>query len=195
MEKQSTCLNCIIYPEEHNGTILSTYEARAKQLAMPPNYIGPNNYSNPVGAPRVNHKYVTVYLPQSLRLSTYSIFLPFLVCTSSNNKYPFATCHLFFRCFSLAFWAAKVLLQLGWPKNEAISVCKHWLFSEVFLSFRTSSFCKSVWYCKIRFRCSSWYYVFSVVPFYELEVSVITQQMYIHNYTFNFTSNNVFLIP
>ena len=46
-EKQSTLLNCIIYPEEHNGAILSTYEARIKQLATPPNYIGPNNYSNP----------------------------------------------------------------------------------------------------------------------------------------------------
>ena len=46
-EKQSTRLNCIIYPEEHNGTILSTYDARIKQLATPPNYIGPTNYSNP----------------------------------------------------------------------------------------------------------------------------------------------------
>ena len=36
-EKQSTCLNCIIYAEEHNGTILSTYEACIKQLATPLN--------------------------------------------------------------------------------------------------------------------------------------------------------------
>ena len=47
MEKQSTSLNCIIYPKEHNGTILSTYEACIKQLAMPLNYIGQSNYSNP----------------------------------------------------------------------------------------------------------------------------------------------------
>jgi len=49
MEKQSTRLNCIIYPEEHNGTILAMYEARIKQLATPPEYIGPNNYDNPQG--------------------------------------------------------------------------------------------------------------------------------------------------
>jgi len=36
MEKQSTRLNCIIYPGEHYGTILSTYEARIKQLAIRP---------------------------------------------------------------------------------------------------------------------------------------------------------------
>ena len=36
MEKQSTHLNCIIYPEEHNGTVLLTYEACTKQLASPP---------------------------------------------------------------------------------------------------------------------------------------------------------------
>jgi len=34
MEKQSTCLNCIVYPEEHNGTVFLTYVARTKQLAL-----------------------------------------------------------------------------------------------------------------------------------------------------------------
>ena len=57
-EKQSTRLNCIVYPEEHNGTILLTYEAHIKQLATPPNYIGPNNYRNP----RVNHVLSSVTL-------------------------------------------------------------------------------------------------------------------------------------
>ena len=46
MDKQSTRLNCIVYPEEHNGTILLTYEARTKQLATPPTFIGSSNYSN-----------------------------------------------------------------------------------------------------------------------------------------------------
>ena len=46
-DKQSTRLNYIIYPEEHNGTILLTHKARTKQLAMLPTYNGPNNYSNP----------------------------------------------------------------------------------------------------------------------------------------------------
>ena len=36
MEKQSTRFICIIYPEEHNGTVLLTYEARTEQLASPP---------------------------------------------------------------------------------------------------------------------------------------------------------------
>jgi len=40
-------LNCIIYPEKHNGTILLMYEAHTKQLATPPSYDGPNDYSNP----------------------------------------------------------------------------------------------------------------------------------------------------
>ena len=46
MEKQSTHLNCIIYPEEHNGTVLLMYEAHTKQLASPPSNFGPNDYSN-----------------------------------------------------------------------------------------------------------------------------------------------------
>ena len=36
MEKQSTCLIRIIYPEEHNGIALLTYEACTKHLASPP---------------------------------------------------------------------------------------------------------------------------------------------------------------
>ena len=35
MEKQSTRLNSIIYPEEHNGTIPLTHEACTKQFATP----------------------------------------------------------------------------------------------------------------------------------------------------------------
>ena len=45
--KQSTHLNCIIYPEERNGTILLTHKACTKQLATPPSYYGTNNYTNP----------------------------------------------------------------------------------------------------------------------------------------------------
>ena len=47
MDKQSPHLNCIIYPEKHNGTILLMHEAHTKQLVTPPTYNGLNNYSNP----------------------------------------------------------------------------------------------------------------------------------------------------
>jgi len=48
MEKQSTHVICIIYPEEHNGSILLTYEARSYQaVSLASSNLGPNNYSNP----------------------------------------------------------------------------------------------------------------------------------------------------
>jgi len=45
MEKQSTHSLCIIYTEEHNGTVPLTYKARTKQLASPPSKFEPNNCS------------------------------------------------------------------------------------------------------------------------------------------------------
>jgi len=39
MEKQSTCLICIIYPGKHNGTLFSTYEARTEQLERTQNLL------------------------------------------------------------------------------------------------------------------------------------------------------------
>ena len=49
-DKQSTRLNCIIYQEEHNSTILLTYEA---QLAMPRTVLDQTTTVT-LGAPRIN---------------------------------------------------------------------------------------------------------------------------------------------
>ena len=50
--KQSTRSNCIIYPEERNGTILLTHKACTKQLC--PHLIMEQTTTLTLGTPRVN---------------------------------------------------------------------------------------------------------------------------------------------
>ena len=50
----------LIYPVEHNGTILLTSEDRTKQLSTPPPYITDQTTTVTLGAPRVNKRYIVV---------------------------------------------------------------------------------------------------------------------------------------